>query len=215
MTKPMKIDFVSDVVCPWCAIGLGGLEQALDAVGDLVTADIHFQPFELNPNMPAGGQNVAEHIAEKYGSSPEQTAAARERLQARAAEAGVTMTRGEDARIYNTFAAHRLLHWAELEGRQRALKHALFGAYFTRGENLDDVDILVAAAEMAGLDGDQAREVVVSGRYADEVRAAERRWLAAGVQSVPAVIINDKYLISGGQPAATFEQALRQIAAEG
>ena len=125
MTKPIKIDFVSDVVCPWCAIGLGGLEQALTALDGVVRADIHFQPFELNPAMPVGGQNMAEHIAQKYGSTPEQLQVNQARLRERAAEAGVAMNRDISTRIYNTFNAHRLLHWAEIEGRQAALKHAL------------------------------------------------------------------------------------------
>jgi predicted DsbA family dithiol-disulfide isomerase len=214
VTKPMKIDFVSDVVCPWCVIGLGGLEAALARVGDLVDATITFQPFELNPNMPPEGQNLREHVFEKYGATPEQSAANREQIRARAAEVGFTMATTPDSRIYNTFDAHRLLHWAGLEGRQLQLKHALFEAYFTRGENPSDHEVLVAAAERAGLDPAAAREVLASGRFADHVRNLERQWWEAGISSVPAVIINEKYLISGGQPAATFERALRSIAAE-
>ena len=214
MTIPLKIDFVSDVSCPWCVIGLGGLETALARVGDLVAADIYFQPFELNPDMPPQGQNIAEHIAQKYGSTPEQSAAARDMIRARAAEVGFTIASGPNSRIYNTFDAHRLLHWARLKGRQSALKHALFGAYFTDGRNVADQEVLIAAAIKAGLDGDAARDVLDTGLYADDVRAAERHWYQEGVSAVPAVIINDRYLISGGQPAAAFEKALRSIAAE-
>lgn len=214
MTKTLKIDFVSDVSCPWCVVGLGGLEEALRNVGDLVTADIHFQPFELNPNMPAGGQNIVEHVGEKYGATAEQSAVNRAAIHARAAEVGFTMKTGPESRIYNTFDAHRLLHWAGIVGGQAELKRALFDAYFTNGQSPADHDTLVAVAEIAGLDGVQAREVLVSGRYADEVRAAERKWHMAGISAVPAVVINDRYLISGGQPAAAFEQALRTIAAE-
>ena len=214
MTTPIQIDFVSDVSCPWCVIGLRALEQALADVGDLVAVDLRFQPFELNPQMPAQGQEIGEHIREKYGSTPEQSAANRAMIRARAAELGFTMTMAPGSRIYNTFDAHRLLHWAGIEGRQRELKHALFAAYFTDGRNPGDADVLVAAAEQAGLDGTAAREVVVSGRYADQVRAEERLWQAEGISAVPAVIINRKYLISGGQPAAAFERALRSIAAE-
>ena len=214
MPRPMKIDFVSDVSCPWCVIGLLGLEQALAHVGDLVDADIHFQPFELNPQMPLEGQEIGEHIREKYGSTPEQSAANRAMIRDRAAELGFTMAMRESSRIYNTFDAHRLLHWAAIEGRQSALKHALFEAYFTDGRNPGDVEVLVAAAGRADLDGAAARDVIVSGRYADEVRAEERRWLSEGISAVPAVIIDRKYLISGGQPAAAFERALRSIAAE-
>jgi predicted DsbA family dithiol-disulfide isomerase len=214
MPKPMKIDFVSDVSCPWCIIGLAGLEQALARVGDLVEADIHFQPFELNPNMPAEGQNIVEHVTQKYGSSPAQSTLNRQAIRARAAEVGFTMAMTDESRIYNTFDAHRLLHWARIEGKQSALKHALFDAYFTDGQNPSDHEVLVAAAEKAGLDGAAAREVLTSGRYAEDVTAAEQRWQANGIDAVPAVVINDRYLISGGQPPEMFEQALRQIAQE-
>jgi predicted DsbA family dithiol-disulfide isomerase len=214
MTKPLKIDFVSDVSCPWCIVGLGGLEQALARVGDLVEAEIHFQPFELNPNMPPEGQNIVEHVAEKYGATPEQSASNRKAIHDRAAAVGFTMTTNENSRIYNTFDAHRLLHWAGIVGGQPALKRALFDAYFTDGLSPADHDVLVAAAQKAGLDGAAARQVLTSGQYAQEVRDAERAWQAAGINSVPAVVINDRYLISGGQPAEYFEQALRKIAAE-
>jgi predicted DsbA family dithiol-disulfide isomerase len=214
MPKPLKIDFVSDIACPWCVIGLGGLEAALDRLGESANADIHFQPFELNPDMPAEGQNVVEHIAQKYGANAERSAATRRMIQARAAEVGFRMATNDQSRIYNTFHAHRLLHWAGLEGRQLALKHALFEAYFTEGQNPGDEEVLVDAAVKAGLNGATARDVVTSGRYAAEVRAAEQHWRRAGINSVPAVIVNDRYLISGGQPAATFEQALRDILAK-
>ncbi|MBO9558985.1 MAG: DsbA family oxidoreductase [Caulobacter sp.] len=214
MTKPLKIDFVSDVSCPWCIVGLGGLETALARVGDLVEADIRFQPFELNPNMPPEGQNIVEHVGQKYGATPEQSAVNRKAIHDRAASVGFTMKTNENSRIYNTFDAHRLLHWAGIVGGQQALKHALFDAYFTDGLSPADHDVLVAAAEKAGLDGVAAREVLTSGQYAQEVRDAERRWQSAGINSVPAVVINDRYLISGGQPPEYFEQALRQIAAE-
>ena len=216
MTKPMKIDFVSDVSCPWCIIGLRGVEEALERVGDLVAADIRFQPFELNPHMPAEGQNLVEHVAEKYGSTPEQFRERRAMIRDRAAALGFTIaTASEEGRVYNTFDAHRLLHWAGLEGRQKALKHALFEAYFTRGLNPGDHDVLAEAAEQAGLDREAAADVLASGRYAEEVRTAERFWQAQGISAVPAVIINERYLISGGQPAEAFEQAFRRIAEEG
>ena len=214
MTKQMQIDFVSDVSCPWCVIGLKGLEQALANVGDLVEADIRFQPFELNPQMPAEGQDVAEHIQQKYGSSPEQSAANRTMIRDRAAELGFKMAMSEGSRIYNTFDAHRLLHWAAIKGHQLELKHALFEAYFTDGRNPGELEVLVGAAEKAGLEGSAAREVITSGRYADEVRNDERVWQSQGVSAVPAVIINRKYMISGGKPTEAFERALRSIAAE-
>jgi predicted DsbA family dithiol-disulfide isomerase len=213
-TKPMKIDFVSDVACPWCVVGLGGLEQALARVGDLVQADIHLQPFELNPDMAPEGEDRFEHLQKKYGSTREQMAKNRDMIRARMAAVGFTMSDEEDGRVWNTFDAHRLLHWAGNEGRQIELKKALFEAYFTDGTNVGDTDVLVQAAVKAGLDDAKAREVLTSGAYADDVRNDERKWRMAGISSVPAVIINDKYLISGGQPAEAFEQAIRKIAAE-
>ena len=214
MSKPMKIDFVSDVSCPWCVIGLRGLEAALARIGELIQAEIRFQPFELNPDMPPQGQNIVEHVAQKYGASPEQSTAARNNIRARAAEVGFEMATNDQSRIYNTFDAHRLLHWAGLKGKQSALKHALFAAYFGQGQNVGDHEILVAAAQTAGLDGAAAADVLHAGLFADEVRAAERHWHEEGITAVPAVVINDRYLISGGQPAAAFEKALRGIAAE-
>jgi predicted DsbA family dithiol-disulfide isomerase len=213
MAKRIQIDFVSDVVCPWCAIGLGGLETALKKLEGEVEAEVHFQPFELNPQMPIAGENRDEHIAKKYGQSPAQTAAVRERIRERAASVGFTMSNAQD-HIYNTFDSHRLLHWAGLEGKQAALKHALLIAYFTDGLNISDREVLVAKAAEAGLDSAAAREVLESGRYAEEVRREEQNWISAGISSVPAIIVNRQYLISGGQPPEVFEESLRQIAAK-
>jgi predicted DsbA family dithiol-disulfide isomerase len=210
----LKIDFVSDISCPWCVIGLRSLEQALERVGDQTTADIHFQPFELNPQMPPEGQDVAEHVAQKYGSTREQLLRNQEGIRARGAELGFTFNMDKRSRIYNTFDAHRLLHWAELEGRQHALKQTLFAAYFTEGRNPSDREVLIDVATQAGLDPVHAREVLESGRYADEVREREHFYGRQGIHAVPSVIVNDKYLIQGGQPVGAFEQALRKIADE-
>lgn len=214
MTQHLKIDFVSDVACPWCVIGLRGLQDALERTSGLVQADLVFQPFELNPQMPAEGQNAMEHVAEKYGSSAEQSAANREQIRSRAASLGFDFNMTEHSRIYNTFDAHRLLHWAKTLNRQQELKLALFKANFTDGANISDPEVLADVAIAAGLDGNEARQVLASGRYAEEVRDAENLWLSRGIRSVPAVVINEKWLISGGQPAEVFEQALRDIASE-
>lgn len=212
----MKIDFISDVACPWCVIGLTALEQALERVGPQVQAQIHFQPFELNPGMAEGGQEIVEHLSQKYGISAEQVAANTANIRARGAELGFEFGVGKRSRVYNTRAAHRLLHWAGLQGEQaqRALKHALFKAYFTDGLNPGDAAVLERCAREVGLDGGQAAEVLASGRYDSEVDAAEQRWRQDGIGSVPTLIINDKYMITGGQPVDRFERALRQIADE-
>lgn len=213
MTAHLKIDFVSDIACPWCVIGLRALEEALAQSADALDAKIAFQPFELNPTMPAGGQNMVEHVAQKYGSTREQSAANRAMIVGRAAELGFTMAMTDDSRIYNTFDAHRLLHWAGIEGRQSELKHALFDANFTANTDPGDRQVLIDAAVKAGLDPVAAGDVLGSGRYADEVRQAEDYWRSRGINAVPAIVIDGKHLISGGQPVAAFEQALRQIAA--
>lgn len=222
MTTPLKIDFVSDVSCPWCAIGLKSLDQALERVAGDISAELHFQPFELNPNMPPAGQEITEHITEKYGITPEQAHANRENIRVRGEQVGFKFSTSDQpgggrSRIYNTFDAHRLLHWAELAGadKQKALKEALFKAYFTDGESPASHEVLVRVAGEVGLDSARAREILASDIYGDEVREREQFYQSQGIHSVPAVIINDRHLISGGQPAEVFEQALRQIAAEG
>ena len=216
--KTLKIDFVSDVVCPWCVVGLGGLETALDRLkAEGIAADIAFQPFELNPQMAPEGENIVEHIGKKYGSTPEQSAQNRAMIKERGGLVGFEMNMGEDSRIWNTFDAHRLLHWAHETApeKQKALKQALFAAHFTDNRNLTDARVLTEAAQAAGLDRAEAGEVLASGRYAQAVRQAEETWRARGISSVPAVVVEGKYLISGGQPPEAFEQALRQIASEG
>lgn len=222
MTTTLKIDFVSDVSCPWCVIGLRALDQALERVKGDVHAELHFQPFELNPGMAAEGQEITEHITQKYGITPEQADANRENIRRRGADLGFKFSTASEPgggrhRIYNTFDAHRLLHWAGLEGAapQKALKEALFKAYFTDGQSPASHEVLVRAAAEAGLDAARAGEVLSSDAYADEVREREQFYLHQGIHSVPAVIINDRHLVSGGQPPEVFEQALRQIAAQG
>lgn len=212
MTKQLRIDFVSDVSCPWCAIGLKSLEKALERVGDVASAELHFQPFELNPNMGPDGQDIVEHITQKYGATAEQQAQTRETIRQRGADVGFTFEMERRGRIYNTFDAHRLLSWAEQEGRQRELKEALFECYFTHCEDPSNHDVLLRVVERVGLDRLTAQRILGSDEYADEVREREQFFQRAGIHSVPAIIINQRHLISGGQPPEVFEQALRDIA---
>ena len=213
----MRIDFVSDVACPWCAIGLNALERALERIGtDVGEIELHFQPFELNPTMTAEGVEATQYMTEKYGLESAQLAQNRARIVERGAAEGFTF--GARTHIWNTFNAHRLLFWAGAEGppgSQRALKHALLTAYHGQGRNPGAEDVLLEAANQAGLPVERAREVLERNEFADEVRQAERFWQEIGVHAVPAVIVNRRHLISGGQPNAVFEQALREIAAEG
>ena len=211
--KTLRIDIVSDVVCPWCAIGLVSLERALQRTQGAVAADIHFQPFELNPQLPAEGEGIGEHLQRKYGMDPAQLADNQERIRARGAALGFVFDFNARSRIWNTFDAHRLLHWAGIEGGQRALKHALLQAYFSEGRNVADHATLVDIASGAGFDAGRAQAILTSDDYAAEVREAERFFTRNGINGVPAVIIERKHLVSGGQPVEVFERALREIAA--
>ncbi len=214
MPTPLRIDFVSDVACPWCAVGLASLQQALAHSQDAVRATLHFQPFELNPDMSPEGEDIAQHLGRKYGSTPEQQAQMRATIRERGAAVGFAFHPDGRGRIVNTFDAHRLLHWAGQQGEaaQAALKRALLEAYHGRGERVDHAEVLLAAVAAAGLDGPRARQILAGDEFAAEVRAAEHQWQQAGIRSVPAVVINERHLISGGQPPEVFEQALRQIA---
>ena len=217
MKTTLKIDFVSDVSCPWCAVGLASLEQALGQVSDQIDATLTFQPFELNPQMVAEGEDTTEHLAKKYGSTPEQAAAMRETIRSRGAELGFTFNLDKRSRIYNTFNAHRLLHWAHVEGpegAQAALKKAFLKAYFTDGQNPSDAATLVRIAGEVGLNTTRAQAILDTTEFAEDVRDFEQFYVRSGINSVPDVIINNKHLISGGQPPEVFANALRQIAAE-
>ena len=236
----LQIDFVSDVACPWCAVGLASFEQALKDIGDNITVELSFQPFELNPTMGAEGADAAEYLIAKYGMSREQLVVNRQRIVDRGAEVGFRF--GERKHVWNTFDAHRLLYWAGVEGAalrahgrpkredapaggsevselgglspQHALKKALLQAYHGDGRNPAAHDVLLELAVAAGLDAQRARAVLASNEFTDEVRAAEQFWQQAGINAVPAVVINRRHLVSGGQPPEVFAQALRKAAEE-
>ena len=214
MTQPLRIDFVSDVACPWCAVGLASLEQALHKLDGEVAVDLHFQPFELNPQMGPEGQDLTEHIAQKYGATPEQQAQNRENIAQRGAAVGFQFRKEGRGRVWNTFDAHRLLYWAGEQGaqQQRDLKMALLKAYHGEARKVADPEVLAEVAASVGLDRQAAADVLASGRYADEVRAQEQHFQGLGIHAVPSVIINNRHLIQGGQPPEMFEQALRQLA---
>ena len=213
MPKPMKIEMISDVICPWCVIGLRELERALGRMTDVVAADLHFHPYELDPSRPVEGEKITDIYKARFGKSFNDMAEQREMVRTRGANVGFAINMTENSRIYNTFDAHRLLHWAEREGKQVALKHALFTAHFTEGRNISDYDVLAEIAASVGLDKAEAAKVLNHGLYAVDVRQAEHYWQSAGVRSVPGFVINGKHFISGGQTADVFEKMLRQVAA--
>lgn len=213
----VRIDYVSDIACPWCAVSMGGLEQAIKKIADEFDVEIHFQPFELNPDMPPGGQDVFEHLTQKYGKTVEQVRATQNDIKARAAAVGYPFHPEGRKHVYNTFNAHRLLHWAGLEHGPKAqhkLKRELLVTYFQLAVNLDDQQNVLDAVGRAGLDTERARKILESDEFSAEVRAQQNKYTSMGIHSVPSIIINNKYLLQGAQPAEAFEQALRQVAAE-
>ena len=213
----IKIDYVSDIACPWCAVGLGGLEQAIKKIGGEFEVDVHFQPFELNPDMPPGGQDVFEHLTQKYGKTVEQVRATQNEIKARAAAVGYPFHPEGRKHVYNTFNAHRLLHWAGLEcgaQAQHRLKRELLVTYFQLAVDLDEAKNLLDAVNRAGLDSKRAADILATDEFSADVRAQQMKYTSMGIHSVPSIIINDKYLLQGAQPAEAFEEALRQAAAE-
>lgn len=211
MKHSLDIQFVSDVMCPWCVVGLRNLNIALEQLSDQVSTDINFQPFELNPDMSPEGQDFSEHITEKYGISKEQSDQNRKMIKARGEEVGFAFNFTPESRMRNSFDAHRLLHWAKLEGKQAELKNALFKAHFTYNQDVSDYKVLTSLAADIGLSPQAAKGVLERNHYAEDVRRQEQFWQQNGVSSVPTVIINNKYAISGGQPAEQFKQAIEEI----
>jgi predicted DsbA family dithiol-disulfide isomerase len=214
MNPTIKIDFVSDIACPWCAVGLGNLNKAITAFGDKAQFEVYFRPFELNPHMPIGGQDAIEHLTEKYGLTVEQVKSNQAQIRERALEAGFQFHPDGRKRVYNTFDAHRLLHWAGKEfgpKKQANLKAELLKTYFCLAVNLDDQQNLLNAVNSAGLDMDKAKQVLESGLYKNEVREEEARYTNAGIHSVPSIILNDQYLVQGAQAPESLINAFEQL----
>jgi predicted DsbA family dithiol-disulfide isomerase len=210
-TIPLRVDLVSDVVCPWCIIGYLQFDQALQQRGDKFELDLQWHPFELNPQMPAEGQDIREHMAQKYGATAEQSKGARQRMTEAGRELGFVFGQSEGMRMVNTFHAHQLLHWAQEQGQQTALKLALFRAYFTQGKDVSDIEVLVEVAAELGLPAAQARAVLMENTYAEVVRTDQRQWLEEGIQAVPCFIINREFMVQGAQGVEGFGRMLDKL----
>jgi predicted DsbA family dithiol-disulfide isomerase len=210
---PLRIDLVSDVVCPWCVIGYLQLSQALAERAGQIDLELHWHPFELNPDMPAEGQDLREHMAQKYGASGEQGRSARSRLEEIGESLGFPFNYSDQTRMVNTFRAHQLLHWAGEKGCQTELQLSLFDAFFSRQLNVDDSSVLRACAAAVGLDGEEAAEVLDSGIYAGEVRVQQQRWLGEGIHAVPCFMVDQQYRVQGAQDAAAFGRMLDKLLA--
>ena len=211
MKNTISIDIISDVSCPWCIIGYRSLSLALDDLDAHDRVDINWLPFELNPNMAPEGQNRNDYIREKYNLSPEQGKANRDTLINRGAELGYQFNFPDGGRVYNTFNAHKLIHWAKKHELQTQLKLALFDLFFQQQGNPSDETDLLRCVKNVGLDTKQAKDILNSDRYNTEVNEALSFAKSNGISSVPAFILNKKYLISGGQPKQVFIQALQQL----
>ena len=209
MTSPLRVDIVSDVVCPWCAIGDFQLAKASEQTG--IDLDVHWHPFELNPAMAAEGENLREHLAAKYGTTPADSVKARERLTALGASLGFTLNYADDMRMVNTFRAHQLIDWAEDQGKAHAMKLALFEAFFTRREDLNDLDVLGDVAEGLGLDRAAARAMLESGEKEEIVRAKQGFWTSRGIQGVPAMVFDRQHLVTGAQGEDNYSRILKHL----
>ncbi|MBB1364587.1 DsbA family oxidoreductase [Shewanella sp. SR44-4] len=212
-TNQLQIDIISDVMCPWCIVGYRRLEQALSKFDDLEVT-LQWHPFELNPAMGPEGQHLGEHIAEKYGSTPEQSAQNRQRLTQMGADLGFEFNFSDSSRIYNTLLAHQLLYWAAESGKQTDLKLALFSSYFTEQKNPDDIEVLIEAAAKVGLNADEARAVLTDKRFEAAVKEEEQLWISRGIQAVPAIVFNQQHLVSGAQDPDTIAELITKLTTE-
>jgi predicted DsbA family dithiol-disulfide isomerase len=214
MANQLRVDIVSDVVCPWCIIGYKRLQQAIEALKGEIEFSIEWHPFELNPQMPPEGQDMIEHLSQKYGRSPDDMQAARDQMAAIGDQLGFQFYKGNDRRVYNTFDAHRLLSWANSLGKQTELKMALFSAYFTHNLDISASEVLLNTVSSIELDRDEASRILSSGAFSKEVKEELQRSRTMGIQSVPSYIINQKYLLSGARESQDLVAGFRQIVAE-
>jgi predicted DsbA family dithiol-disulfide isomerase len=214
---PLRIDIVSDVVCPWCIIGLKQVEKALTLVGRDLVVETHWHPFQLNPNMPPEGEDTAEHIARKYGSTPEQSRANRQRLSDIGDSLGFAFNYGEGMRIYNTFNAHKLLTIFGSERGWKAqtdLKMALFKAYFQDRRDVSDTEVLCDIAEAQGMDRAVAAAWIADAALTESVRAEMAHWMDQNITGVPAIIFDQKFMVPGAQSAETFADVINKVLAK-
>jgi predicted DsbA family dithiol-disulfide isomerase len=212
LPQKLRIDIVSDVVCPWCIIGYRQLTKALEATG--TAHEIHWHPFELNPGMLAEGQALLDHMAEKYGTTKAQSEDSRSSMTEIGSDLGFEFCFTNDMRMHNTFNLHQLLHWADQQGRMHDVKQALFVAHFTNRRNLSDHSVLADVAAEVGLDRAEALAVLEDQRFATDVRTAESSWLSKGISGVPAMIFNHRHLVTGAQGVENYTRIVEQLVEE-
>lgn len=211
MSDKVKIDIVSDVVCPWCTIGYKRLEKAVIDMGIQDRVEIEWHPFELNPNMPAEGQNVQEHIGEKYGATIAQQKESQQQMTAAGAELGFTFDYFDDMRMANTFDAHMLLEYAKAFGKQTELKMRLTKAFFSERKDVSKRAVLKEALQDVGLDAEEALATLTNNKIREEVRSKQEHWKTLGVNSVPTIVFNSKSAVTGAQPVDVFKRILSEL----
>ncbi len=209
MTQPLRVDIISDVMCPWCIVGYSQLAKAASDAD--IYLDVHWHPFELNPQMAEEGENLLEHLAAKYGSTPEQSTQARAQLTNLGQALGFEFNFSDDSHMWNTFRAHQLLDWAGEQGKGHDLKMALFKAHFTDAKNLSDPDVLADVAEAVGLDRAEALRLLASEERAAQVRQKQQFWQQQGIQGVPAMVFQQRHLVTGAQGEANYTNILTQL----
>jgi len=214
MKEKLKIDIVSDVVCPWCTIGYKRLEKAISELGIEDQIEIEWQPFELNPNMPAEGQNVNEHITEKYGSTVEEQKASKQNMTEVGEALGFTFDYFDEMRMVNTFDAHVLLEYAKDFGKQTELKMRLTGSFFSERKDVSKRDILKQALLDVGLNAEEGLATLDNETARNEVRTKQNYWKSLGVNSVPTIVFNRKSAVTGAQPVDVFKQVLTELISE-
>lgn len=210
----IQIDIVSDIACPWCAIGYARLERAMKQLAPDYEFSVQWHAFELNPDHSGEGEPILPALARKYGRTEEEARATQNQMMTIAKDLGVNFEKLQERLTTNTFDGHRLLKWAGEQGRQTEMKKALFEAYFGRAEDVSNHDVLIRCVESLGLDPERAKALLESDEYADIVREDEATYQRAGVSAVPAFIVNGKYLIAGAQEPDTLVQAFEEIAAK-
>ncbi len=209
----LRIDFISDINCPWCALGLASLEAAIAQLSPEISIDLHIQPFELNPDLGAEGIELVPYLKQKYGMSQQQVDQVHATLRERGAQVGFVF--GERKYSWNSFDAHRLIYWAAQEcpaGSQLALKRALMQAYQGQGRNIADKDELLKIVGEAGLDQARAQAILSSDEFSHQVRSLEHQWQGLGINSVPSLVFDNKHLLQGAQPVETMVQAISELA---
>jgi len=214
MKDKIKIDIVSDVVCPWCIIGYKRLEKAISEMGIQDKVDIEWQPFELNPQMPIEGQNVQEHITEKYGSGIEDQKRSEERMTLFGAELGFKFDYFDEMKMVNTRHAHILLEYAKENGKQTELNMRLVAAFFSERKDISDRDVLKKELQSVGLNADEALARLDSDDERYKVQTEETYWQSLGVSSVPTVVFNKKSGLTGAQPVDVYKEVLAELLQE-